>query len=134
MARIIAGWLWLGCALGCGGRELVEGDSGDDTGVDPGVRPSGPGEMYSACELADECDPLSLCVSPQDEPGYCSAPCPGLDDTSGCAQGYGAPTFCLDIGLPDGPVCALDCENAPCPTGMRCEAVSTPSGDETICF
>jgi hypothetical protein len=134
MARIFAAWLGIGCALACGGRELVGSDTEGETGGDPGTRPSGPGEMYAACEVADECDPLALCVSPMDEPGYCTAPCSAAGDPGQCAQGYAAPAFCLDIGLPEGPVCALDCAQAPCPSGMRCEAVATPSGEQTVCF
>jgi hypothetical protein len=133
MGRRVLGWA-CSCALACGGRELVEGGESDESGADPGQRPSSPGEMYAACERADECAPLSLCVSPQDEPGFCTSPCAAPDDPSACAQGFAAPTFCLDIGLPDGPACALDCAQAPCPAGMRCEGVSTPSGERTVCF
>jgi hypothetical protein len=105
--------------------------------VDPGEQPSQAGAMYSACEAAAQCGELEFCVFPPGEAGYCSAACLSPTDPSGCdpAPGEGAGVSCLDIGIPDGrQVCALDCSQGACPTGMRCEGIETGSGERSICF
>lgn len=125
--------------IACAPRVETEegGDSGEVGGDEPGTRP-GPGAMYSACGSVSECVPLEFCVFPTREGGYCSAACGPDDDVSACAPapGDGASVSCLDIGTPDGrTVCALDCSDGACPTGMTCEAIATPSGAaRDICF
>lgn len=125
---------------GCGPQVATDGDgddeeAGDDEG-DPGERP-GPGSMYAACSVVDECAPLEFCVFPTREGGYCSGACGPGDDTSTCAASPGAAEVsCLDIGTPDGrTACALDCSDASCPDGMQCEAIATPDGSRRdVCF
>jgi len=125
--------------LGCGPAIEVDDDAGGETtqGSNPGTRPEGRGAMYSACSTVDMCAPLEFCVFPNREGGYCSGACASPVDPSTCAAapGNGAQVSCFDLGIPDGRwVCALDCSDGGCPTGMRCEAVSSPSGARDICF
>lgn len=117
----------------CTDRDVIDGQDPDEQ--EPGVQPIEPGAMYSPCSAASEC-PSGLCVFPKDEAGYCSAPCAAPTDPSTCAAAPGdQPTSCLDINLPGGQwVCALDCDDAPCPTGMRCEGVAASDGERSICF
>lgn len=128
----------------CSSRALPDDDVGDEDPTvgppqgehEPGDQPSAPGEMYSPCEISAQCPPLEFCVFPQDESGYCTSACVAPTDPSNCAEPPGdQPSTCFDIGLQDGRwVCALDCEDAPCPRGMRCEAVATGAGERSICF
>jgi hypothetical protein len=137
--RKLVGSLLLSFA--CGPQVATDGD-GDDTDDamdddDAGERPSA-GAMYSACSTVDECAPLEFCVFPTREGGYCSAACVAAEDPSACAEAPGdtVTVSCLDIGTPDGrTACALDCSDGPCPHGMTCEAIATPSGQKRdICF
>jgi len=136
--RVLAPCLLL---LACGPQVATDdaspnsNDESEDVGV--GERP-GAGEMYSACSTVAECAPLEFCVFPTREGGYCSAACAPNDDPSPCAAAPGdtVSVSCLDIGTPDGrTACALDCSDGPCPEGMTCEAIATPSGDRRdVCF
>lgn len=73
-----------------------------------------PGDIARICSAA--------CIAPT-KPDYCD-PAPGDQ-----------PTTCLDIGLPDDRwVCALECSDAACPNGMRCEQVLAGDGGRSICF
>lgn len=127
---IILGALLLPTA--CTDRDLI---ADPDEQEDPGEQPQEPGAMYAPCMSADDC-PSRLCVFPEDETGYCSTPCAAPSDPGLCDPPPGAqPTSCLDIGLPSGAwVCALDCDDAPCPTGMRCEQIAAGDGERSICF
>lgn len=114
---------------GCTDRTIA----GEDGDQEPGEQPLTPGAMYSPCTDSSEC-PTGLCVFPLDESGFCSGPCAAAADPDVCAPPPGdAPTTCLDIGLPE-PACALDCADAPCPTGMRCQQVMAGDGERSICF
>ena len=137
----------IGVAPGCGPSVSTDGDGddtggddtgGDDTGsVEPGVQPTALGAMYSACVDVRECVPLSFCVFPPGEGGYCSNACAAPGDPSECAPapGDGAEVSCLDIREPQGrEVCALDCSDGACPEGMRCEGIDTAGGERRICF
>lgn len=119
----------------CTDRELAEEGEVADGELEPGEQPIAAGAMYSPCELSSEC-PDGLCVFPAGEAGYCSGPCAAPIDPGRCAPPPGdQPATCFDIGLPDGTwVCALDCEDAPCPRGMRCEQVMASDGARAICF
>ena len=117
--------------------ESDDGDAEDEDAGEGGVRP-GAGAMYSACSTVSECTPLEFCVFPTREGGYCSAACVAAEDPSACAEAPGdtVTVSCLDIGTPDcRTACALDCSDGPCPHGMTCEAIATPSGQKRdICF
>jgi len=120
--------------LACADRTVAEvGEPDDDP--DPGEQPLAMGAMYSPCVASADC-PGSLCVFPSGEAGYCSQPCAAPTDASRCEPAPGdQSTTCFDIGLPDGSwVCALDCADIACPTGMRCEQVSAGDGPRSICF
>ncbi len=101
-----------------------------------GVQPPGPGTMFSPCMRSAECLPQEFCVFPQGEMGFCTSACVAPQDPANCDAPPGdQPLACFDIGLEDGRrVCALDCRDAPCPRGMRCEGVTTGDGDRSICF
>lgn len=128
----LAGW------AACTTREPVPEDdaSGETTDDDPGDQPTAPGAMFSSCTDSSQCDPQEFCVFPADETGYCTSACAAPLDTSACDPAPGdQPLACFDIGLADGRVvCAIDCASDECPRGMRCEAVTTASGDALICF
>ena len=115
----------------CADRTIAE--AGEDPEVDPGEQPSAAGALYSPCTNSSECPEL-LCVFPSGEAGFCSAPCETADDPGRCEPTPGdQPATCLDIGLPV-TACALDCEDAPCPVGMRCERVMSGGDERSICF
>jgi hypothetical protein len=127
----------LACA--CSSRSVEDDDAAgsDDPGeLEPGEQPTAPGSMFSPCMESSECTPQELCVFPQGEAGYCTSACAAPDDPSSCDPPPGdQPPTCFDIGLPDGRwVCALDCADAPCPNGMRCEQVATSEGGRSLCF
>jgi hypothetical protein len=117
-----------------GGSEPTDDDSPGE--LEPGEQPSAPGSMFSPCTQSSECTPQEFCVFPQGEAGYCTSACAATDDPSNCEPPPGdQPPTCFDIGLDDGRwVCALDCADAPCPTGMRCEQVATGGGERALCF
>lgn len=123
--------------VACADRTLDEtGDEAGPDGPEPGDQPQAAGAMYSPCQVSPDC-PDGLCVFPSGEAGFCSAPCAAPDDPGNCAPPPGDQTpSCLDIRLPTGsPVCALDCADAPCPRGMRCEQVLDGDDSErAICF
>lgn len=130
----------LGALVGCGPNIATELDEDEE---EIGERPSEAGLMYSACSSVAMCRPLEFCVFPRGhdgdrEAGYCAAACQAPGDPALCdpAPGAGATVGCLDIGIGDGrEVCALDCGSGQaCPAGMRCEGLSTSSGDRHICF
>lgn len=133
MTSIVTAALWL--AAGCTERELADPSADDDGVIDPGEQPVGAGAMYSPCSVSEQC-PDGLCVFPRGEGGFCSAPCTAPRDPGSCDPPPGdQPATCFDIGLPDDRwVCALDCTDAPCPAGMRCEQVSAGDGGRSICF
>lgn len=120
------------CLAACTDRTVAEGG---DEGEGPGEQPIAAGAMYSPCSVSEEC-PDGLCVFPRGEGGFCSAPCAAPDDPGGCDPAPGdQPTTCLDIGLPDDRrVCALECSDTACPSGMRCEQVLAGDGGRSICF
>lgn len=132
-------WFVVSMLLACGPAVETDDDGADTTdgSDDAGVRPTGPGVMYSACSTVSECSPLEFCVFPDREGGYCSSACTAPDDPSACAAapGDGATPSCVDIGVPDGRrVCGLDCSDGACPDGMRCESIDTPDGARDVCF
>lgn len=141
-ARSLATFLAVLLACACSSRSVD--DSGDDAvgsadtndELEPGEQPTAPGSMFSPCMQSSECVPQELCVFPQGEAGYCTSACATPTDPSNCDAPPGdQPPTCFDIGLDDGRwVCALDCADAPCPHGMRCEQVATGAGNRTICF
>lgn len=129
----------LACA--CSSRQVDDDDDGagsaDTTDeLEPGDQPTAPGSMFSPCSMSSECAPQEFCVFPQGEAGYCTSACATPTDPSSCDPPPGdQPPACFDIGLDDGRwVCALDCADAPCPRGMRCEQVATGDGNRSICF
>ena len=123
----------LAVLTGCTDRDVVDVD--DPGGRDPGEQPTQPGAMFAPCMAASDC-PSLLCVFPKAEAGYCSTPCAAPSDPGTCGPAPGDQvTSCLDIGLPGGEwACALDCEDGPCPNGMRCEQVAASDGERAICF
>lgn len=136
MHRRLVGAMWIAAAcllIGCTDREIAE--DGDDPALEPGEQPLAAGAMYSPCTSSSEC-PSGLCVFPEGELGFCSGPCSAPNDPDPCEPTPGdQPATCLDIGLPaDARACALDCADAPCPQGMRCEPVMTRDGARSICF
>jgi hypothetical protein len=136
--------LALGLAAACSSRSVPDDEMGgeDPTAgpppgeLEPGDQPSAPGSMFSPCMQSSECDPQEFCVFPQGEAGYCTSACTAPTDPSNCDAPPGdQPSTCFDIGLADGRwVCALDCADAPCPRGMRCEQVATNDGERSLCF
>lgn len=130
---VFAATIALSC-IGCTDRSIAEAGDPEEE-LDPGEQPVAPGAMYSPCTASAEC-PDGLCVFPSGEAGFCSAPCAAPTDAGACAPAPGdQTTTCFDIGLPDGRwVCALDCDDVACPTGMRCEQVSAGDGPRSICF
>lgn len=132
-----------GSGLACSTRGAIPDDDGADasdsmepSGDDPGDRPTPQGVMFSECQQSAECDPQEFCVFPQSELGYCTSACAAPTDPSNCDPPPGnQSSTCFDIDLDDGRwVCALDCSNATCPRGMRCESVATAGGERSICF
>ncbi len=126
-------------AMACSSRSVADGEAGDSDpseGLEPGEQPSEPGAMFSPCAQSSECAPQEFCVFPQGEAGYCTSACTAPSDPSNCDPPPGdQPAACFDIGLADGRwVCALDCVEAPCPNGMRCEQVVTRDGERSLCF
>jgi hypothetical protein len=133
--------LLLPLVLACSSRRVPDDEGGDEdptvgSALEPGEQPTAPGAMFSACTLSSECAPLEFCVFPQGEAGYCASACTAPTDPSNCDPPPGdQPSTCFDIGLADGRwVCALDCTEAPCPNGMRCEQVTTGDGQRSLCF
>ena len=122
----------------CSSRSVADDDASaaDPDELEPGDQPTAPGSMFSPCMQSSECAPQEFCVFPQDEAGYCTSSCLAQTDPSNCDAPPGdQPSTCFDIGLDDGRwVCALDCTDAPCPRGMRCEQVTTAAGDRSLCF
>lgn len=129
--------MWISVCLfaACADRTIAEDSGDDDPALMPGEQPLAAGAMYSPCTDSSEC-PESLCVFPRGEAGFCSAPCTAPSDADNCDPPPGDQSAtCLDIGLPSGAwVCALDCADAPCPHGMRCEQVMASDGGRSICF
>ncbi len=139
MVRLLTASLPLLLALpACSSRSVD--DTGDDQAEtiadDPGDQPTAPGTMYSPCGSSDECPPQEFCVFPQGESGYCTSACAAPTDPSNCDLAPGdQPRICFDIGLDDGRlVCAIDCADASCPRGMRCEQVASGDREPSICF
>jgi hypothetical protein len=139
-ARPLASLLAALLATACSSRAVGNDDPGSlDTPPDepePGDQPTEPGAMFSPCTRSAECAPQEFCVFPQGEAGYCTSACTAPTDPGNCDPPPGdQPPTCFDIGLTDGRwVCALDCVDAPCPRGMRCEAVATGDGERSLCF
>lgn len=138
LAMLVLGLVARG-GLACTDRSTMDDDVGEQNpsgGDDAGDQPLTPGSMYSPCEASPECAPQEFCVFPQDESGYCTSACNAPSDPSNCDLPPGSQDLtCFDIGLDDGRwACALECASAPCPRGMRCEAVATADGDRLICF
>jgi hypothetical protein len=118
---------------GAGSAETSDDPPGE---LEPGEQPTAPGSMFSPCMQSSACAPQEFCVFPQGEAGYCTSACTTPEDPSNCDPPPGdQPPTCFDIGLPDERwVCALDCADAPCPNGMRCEQVATGGGERSLCF
>lgn len=92
--------------------------------------PFEPGEQYADCVEGFECL-HEWCLSPVDEPGFCTITCASVDDCEFPAVGTAEPT-CLPVGADA--ACALDCDaGRECPSGMRCEQVDA-GGERWICF
>lgn len=142
MGHRLASSTLLAVALAACSSRAVPDDAGDDDPTldpadpDPGDQPAEAGAMFAACTESSQCAPLEFCVFPQDEAGFCTSACAAPTDPTGCDPPPGdQPSTCLDIGLADGRwVCALDCADAPCPRGMRCEQVAAGGGERSICF
>ncbi len=113
----------LGCADRAIGTDEVS-DSGDED------NPFVPGEQYSDCVDEFECE-SQWCLSPVDEPGFCTVACMGAEDCELSPVGTAEPT-CLAVA--GEAACALDCgAGRSCPPGMRCEQVEA-GGERSICF
>lgn len=146
MIRPLLPWLGVLLAAACSARSVDDdGAAGSDESsssdappgeLEPGDQPTTPGVMFSPCMQSSECAPQEFCVFPQGEAGYCTSACNAPTDPSNCEPPPGdQPPTCFDIGLDDGrQVCALDCADAPCPRGMRCEHVATGDGERSLCF
>lgn len=146
MIRPLLPWLGVLLAAACSARSVDDdGAAGSDESsssdappgeLEPGDQPTTPGVMFSPCMQSSECAPQEFCVFPQGEAGYCTSACNAPTDPSNCEPPPGdQPPTCFDIGLNDGrQVCALDCADAPCPRGMRCEHVATGDGERSLCF
>jgi hypothetical protein len=135
------GWLVLACAMACADRavdEVDEGDGADDDEAgddEAGTRPSMPGVQFAACESLADCH-VEYCIFPRDESGFCAQACGPGDDPTACGlapDGHTQP-ICLDVGAAGETVCALDCEEDPCPAGMRCEHIDDGHGGRRVCF
>lgn len=113
--------------LACVDRAVVSDDEAGETSS-----PFEPGEPFASCIDADDCDG-EWCVSPQDEPGFCTQPCVGGEFSCMLAPGGTATEVCLPVSGEE--VCALDCGGGrSCPAGMRCETISAGGQARSICF
>ena len=120
--------------LACAERDLIDV-------LDPKTleeRPFPTGELYAACDHGDACLD-EWCLSPVDEPGFCTQLCDPADaDVAAyCGElpsGSGtAAIACVQIG--EQAACALDCDaGRSCPSGMRCEQVDVLGEPRAICF
>jgi hypothetical protein len=129
--RLVLGFLLP--VLACADRDLIDV-------LDPATledRPFTPGELYSACEHGDACLD-AWCLSPADEPGFCTQLCDPAGDVSTYCDDSEVPAgtadvVCLAVG--DHAACALDCgDGRSCPAGMRCEQVDALGQPRSICF
>lgn len=124
--------VFLPLASACAERAVGLDDEADqaDEADEEQDNPFLPSEQYSDC--LDGFDCMSLwCLSPVDEPGFCTASCVDVDDCELSPIGTAEPT-CLAIASEA--ACALDCgDGRTCPPGMRCEQVDA-GGERSICF
>jgi hypothetical protein len=119
---------FLQIGLACADRAVGDDELGDETGEQQ--NPFEPGMPYSDCVDGFECV-SNWCLSPMDEPGFCTVACMDVDDCEGSPVGTAEPT-CLPVGGDN--ACALDCGGGrTCPPGMRCEQVEA-EGPRSICF
>jgi len=119
----ILAFLLLG--LGCADRAVGMGDEVADESS-----PFEPGAQYADCVEGFECM-NEWCLSPVDEPGFCTIGCTDVSDCDFPPVGTAEPA-CLVVG--GDAACALDCgEGRSCPPGMRCEQVDA-EGPRSICF
>jgi hypothetical protein len=121
---------FLQIALACADRSIgLDDEIGDETGEQP-QNPFDPGGPYSECLDWVECD-SNWCLSPLDEPGFCTEACHDVEDCDASVAGTAEPT-CLPVEGDH--ACALDCGGGrTCPPGMRCEQVDA-EGPRSICF
>lgn len=116
----------VGAPLACADRPV---DIDDEADTDE-PSPFEPGEQYADCVEGFECV-NEWCLSPVDEPGFCTITCASVDDCEFPDVGEALPT-CLAVGGES--ACALDCDDGrECPSGMRCEQVDA-GGERWICF
>jgi len=123
--------------VACGPTVSTSSSDTDADDEEVGVQPQEAGAVYSPCGAPGACAPLPYCVFPDGEAGFCTQECTAPGDPSGCPDDPGdlGRAFCLDIGLPEARVCAIDCSDGlPCPEGMRCEEVETADGPQRACF
>ena len=124
--RIFVVALGLSFALGCADRDLVPADEEQDTDS-----PFSPGVLFAGCNEASDCLD-GWCMHPQGEPGFCTHECQSASDCDPDATSE-APPVCLAVS--DDFACALDCEDASCPAGMRCEQIEDAEGvPRSLCF
>ena len=90
------------------------------------------GELYGECRDADDCSMTGRCLRPRGEAGFCTFDCVDAGDCTDL--GGSATPVCLPVDTTDASVCALDCADARCPQGMRCERVDTINGAKSLCF
>jgi hypothetical protein len=122
---------FLPLALACADRAALDDEIGDEEeDEEEQENPFDPGAQYSECVDGFECI-NNWCLSPVDEPGFCTVMCMTVDDCDLSAVGTAEPT-CLPVGGDN--ACALDCgDGRTCPSGMRCEEVDA-EGPRWICF
>lgn len=121
--------VFLPIGLACADRAVGDDEVGEEEEEEQ-ESPFQPGDPYSDCTDEFECID-NWCLSPVDEPGFCTVMCMDVDDCELSPVGTAEPT-CLPIG--GDAACALDCGGGrTCPPGMRCEDVDA-NGPRSICF
>ncbi|MFV8749321.1 hypothetical protein ACNOYE_02090 [Nannocystaceae bacterium ST9] len=115
-------------ASACADRAVGDDEAGEED--DEEQSPFMFGEQYAECVDGFECV-NEWCLSPVDEPGFCTVTCMDVDDCEPSPVGTATPT-CLEVA--GEAACALDCgDGRSCPPGMRCEQVDA-GGERSICF
>ena len=121
-------------SLACADRDLIS--TLDPVAEDE--RPFAPGELYAACDHGDACLD-EWCLSPADEPGFCTQLCDPSDEDISTYCDDDLPGMstamitCVPVG--DRAACALDCDDGrSCPAGMRCEQVGIGGEPRALCF
>ena len=108
----------------------VEGETGEDPAAEE--RPAD-GGLYASCNDAIHCSIGLNCFHPQDEDGYCTDACL-TDQSCQAVVGSSQNGTCVGVLNSDALVCALECDDHPCPYAMRCETVEVQAGARRLCF